>query len=170
MQILASSPMQKIYGKPRKRLQSTMQRLPSRTLQVFRATSECYNDRCFRIHLKGTRRKQTQPSTQEPSITLRITNQQQAMIKTQNLAYNRPPPLLTLPTQHTTAHHSMLFLIQPAHPQPHSIPSSSSNICTCTTNTLSYFSQHRHPTSILHPTPQYPRWVPANDTKWHNCE
>ena len=27
------------------------------------------------------------------------------MIKTQNLACNRPPPLLTLPTQHTTATH-----------------------------------------------------------------
>ena len=27
------------------------------------------------------------------------------MIKTQNLAYNRPPPLLTLPTHHTTATH-----------------------------------------------------------------
>ena len=69
------------------------------------ATRECYNDRCFRIHLKSTRCKQTPPSTQEPSTTPRITNQQQAMIKTQNLAYNRPPPLLTLPNQHTTATH-----------------------------------------------------------------
>ena len=70
-----------------------------------RATRECYNDRCFRIHLKGTRRKQTTPATQEPITTPRTTNQQQAMIKTQNLAYNRPPPLLTFPTQHTTATH-----------------------------------------------------------------
>ena len=81
-------------------LQSTMQMLPST-----RATRECYNDRCFRIHLKGTRRKQTPPATQEPSTTPRTTNQQQAMIKTQNLAYNRPPPLLKIPTQRTTATH-----------------------------------------------------------------
>ena len=66
--------------------------------KYFRATKECYNDRCFRIHLKGTRRKQTLPSTQVPSTTPRITNQQQAMIATQNLAYKRPPPLLTLPS------------------------------------------------------------------------
>ena len=70
-----------------------------------RATRECYNDRCFRIHLKGTRRKQTPPATQEPSTTPPTTNQQQATTKTQNLAYNRPPPLLTLPTQHTSATH-----------------------------------------------------------------
>ena len=66
-----------------------------------RATRECYNDRCFRINLKGTRRKQTPPSIQEPSTTARITNQQHAMIKTQNLAYNRSPPLLTLQTRHS---------------------------------------------------------------------
>ena len=65
-----------------------------------RATRECYNDRCFRIRLKGTRRKQTPSATQEPSTTPRTTNQQQAMIKTQNLACNHPPPLLTLSTQH----------------------------------------------------------------------
>ena len=70
-----------------------------------RATRECYNDRCFRIHLKGTRCKQTPSATQEPSTAPRTTNQQQDMIKTQNLAYNRPPPLLTLPTQNTTATH-----------------------------------------------------------------
>ena len=51
-----------------------------------RATREFYNDRCFRIHLKGTRRKQTPPSTQVPSTTPRTTNQQQAIIGTQNLA------------------------------------------------------------------------------------
>ena len=70
-----------------------------------RATRECYNNRCFRIHFKGTRRKQTPPSTQEPSTTSRITNQQQAMITTQNPAYNCPPHLLTLSTQHTTTTH-----------------------------------------------------------------
>ena len=26
-------------------------------------------------------------------------------------------------------------------------------------------SPHHHPTSIPHPTPPYPGWVPANDTK-----
>ena len=109
-----------------------------------RATKECYNDRCFRIHLKGTRRKQTPPAIKEPSTTPRTTNQQQAMIKTQKMAYNRPPPSipppLTLPPHqlitpphslrnisppirlpfHCTLilHHCMLSLIQPAHPQP----------------------------------------------------
>ena len=63
-------------------------------------------DRCFRIHLKGTRCKQTPPATKEPSTNPRTTNQQQAMIVTQNMAYNRPPPLLTLPTQHTTDTHT----------------------------------------------------------------
>ena len=33
------------------------------------ATRECYNDRCFRTHRKGTRHKQTPPATQEPSTT-----------------------------------------------------------------------------------------------------
>ena len=70
-----------------------------------RATRECYNDRYFRIHLKGTGRKQTPPPSQEPSATTRTTNQRQAMIKRQNMAYNRQPPLLTLLTQHTTATH-----------------------------------------------------------------
>ena len=43
--------------------------------------------------------------TQVPSTTPRTTNQQQSMIATQNLDYNRPPPLLTLPTQHDTTTH-----------------------------------------------------------------
>ena len=170
-----------------------------------RATREFYNDRCFRIQLKGTRRKQTPPATQEPSTTPRTTNQQQAMIKTQNLAYNRTPPLLALlPTLHTTATHpapspthyhtppTTQYLTThqttvPLYPNPpplHAFPYTTSpsstptqslhppqlNICTRTTNTLSYFSQHRHPTSIPHSTPQYPGWVPANDTKWYNCK
>ena len=75
-----------------------------------RATRECYNNGCFRIHLKRTRRKQTPPATQEPSTTPRTTNQQQAMIKTQNLAYNRhsPCPLtnsLPHPTRYAISHH-----------------------------------------------------------------
>ena len=81
-----------------------------------RTTRECYNDRCFRIHLKGTWRKQTSPATQEPSITPRMTNQQQAMIKTQNLAYNYPPPLLTL-TSHPAYHHHSLC--PPTNSPPH---------------------------------------------------
>ena len=121
------------------------------------------------------------------------------MIKTQNLAYNRPPPLLTLPTQHTTAthpapspthyhtpphllhnisppirlpfhctlipHHSILSLMQPSHPEwlnPFIL--------------LKHLhSHHKHiillfPASSSHLNPQYPGWVPANDTKGHNCE
>ena len=83
--ILASSPMQKIYGKPRKKLQSIMQGYHPELCKYSRATRECYNDRCFRIHLKNTRHKQTPPATQEPSITHRTTNQLQAMIATHNL-------------------------------------------------------------------------------------
>ena len=43
---------------------------------------ECYNDRCFRIHPMGTRRKQTPPATHEQSTTPRTTNQEQALITT----------------------------------------------------------------------------------------
>ena len=50
------------------------------------------------------------------------------------------------------------------------MPSSASNICTRTPNTLPFFSPHLLPTSIPYPTPQYSGWVPANDTKGHNCE
>ena len=135
-----------------------------------RATRECYNDRCFRIHLKGTRRKQTPPATQEPSTTPRTTNQQQAMIKTQNLAYNRPPPLLTLSTQHTTATHPATspthFHTPPAtqyltthqttvplYPNPpplHSIPHATSPSSTSTQ------SVHPPQTSALAPQTHYP--------------
>ena len=83
-----------------------------------RATRECYNDRCFRMHLKGTRCKQTTPSTQVPSTTPRTTNQQQALIATPNLAYNRSPPLLTLPTQHATATHPAPLLTHYHTPPP----------------------------------------------------
>ena len=105
------------------------------------------------------------------------------MLATQNLAYNRPPPLLTHSTQHTTSTHpapspthyhtpsatqyltthQTTVLLYPSSPttpcyplynqpilNPYSIPSSSSNICTRTPNTLSNFSPLRHPTSIPH--------------------
>ena len=104
----------------------------------------------------------------------RTTNQQQAMIATQNLAYNYPPPSiplpLTLPPQklittphplcnispliripfHCTLilHHPMLSLYNQPILNPYLIPSSSSNFCTHTPNTSSYFSPHCHPTSI----------------------
>ena len=61
----------------------------------------------------------------------------QAMIATQNLAYNSPPPLLTLPTQYTTA----------THPAP---------------SPIHYHTQHptqyltTHPTTIpLYPNPPH---------------
>ena len=41
----------------------------------------------------------------------------------------------------------------------YSTPSTASNICTRTPNTLSFFFLQRHPTSIPHPIPQYPGWV-----------
>ena len=130
-------------------------------------------------------------ATCEPSTTPRTTNQQQAMIITQNLAYNCPPPLLTLPTLpphqlittphplrnisplirlpfHCTLipHHSMLSLIQPAHPQP---------LLNPFILLKHLHSHHKHiiilfpaSSSHLNPTPQYTGWVPANDTKGHN--
>ena len=110
--------------------------------------NECYNDRCFRIHLKGTRYKQTPPATQEPSTTSRTTNQQQALIGIQNLAYNHTPPLLTLPTQHATAthpvpsptHYQLNQTAVPLYPNPtplHAIP--------YTTSLSSTPSQSLHP-------------------------
>ena len=66
---------------------------------------ECCNVRCFRIHLKATRCKQTPPATRKPSTTPRTTNQQHFMIAIQNLAYNRSPHLSTLPAEHATATH-----------------------------------------------------------------
>ena len=78
------------------------------------------------------------------------------------------------PTQDLTTHQTIvpLYTLIPYHSMlslnqlilnSYSIPSSTSNICTHTPNTLSFFSPHRHPTSIPHNTPQYPGWVPAND-------
>ena len=135
-----------------------------------RATRECYNDRCFRIHLKGTRHKQTPASTQVPSTTPRTTNQQQAMIATQNLAYNRPRPLLNTPhqawhrhspcpltnsyhtpppTQYLTTHQTIVPLY-PNPPPLHAIPYTTSSSSTPT--------QSLHPplTSPLAPQTHYP--------------
>ena len=106
-----------------------------------------------------------------------------------------PPPLLTRPTQHIIAthiapspthyhtppirlpfhctlisHHSMLSLIQPAHPQPLLNSFILLKHLHSHHKHIILFSPHRHPTSIPHPTPQYPGWVPANDTKGHACE
>ena len=103
---LHPAPCRKYMENPEKSCRAPCKGYHPELCKHSRATRECYNDRCFRMHLKGTRRKQTPPATQEPSTTSRTTNQQQAMIKSQNLAYNRPPPLLTLPTQHTTTTHS----------------------------------------------------------------
>ena len=95
---LHPAPCRKYTENPERKCRAQCKGYHPELCKYSRATRECYNDRCFRIHLKGTRRKQTPPSTHEPSTTPRITNQQHAMIKTQNLAYTRPPPLLTLPT------------------------------------------------------------------------
>ena len=144
--------------------------------KYYRATRECYNDRCFRIHFKGIRRKQTPHSTQVPSTTPRTTNQQQAMIATQNLAYNRPPPLLTLPTQHATATHpapspthyhtppptkylNTHRTTVPLYPNPpplHDIP--------YTTSSSSTPNQSLHPrlTSALAPKTHYPSFPPSS--------
>ena len=92
---------------------------------------------------------------QEPSTTPRTTDQQQAMIKTQNLANNRPPPLLTLPTQHTTATTTYLChqLIITPHPlrnisPPIRLPSH----CTLIPHhSMLSFIQPAHPQPLLNP-------------------
>ena len=133
-----------------------------------RATMECYNDMCFRIHLKGTRRKKTPPLTLLPSTTPRTTNQQQAMMAIQNLAYKCPQPLLTLNTQYTTATHpaqssthyhtppptqyltthQTTVPLYPNHPPLHAIPYTTSSSST---------PQSLHPslTSALAPQTHY---------------
>ena len=137
-----------------------------------------------------TSNDQNTKSSLEPRPTL---------VNTPNPAYHRHSPCpftnsLPHPTRYAISHHRVDTTLWSHHPSdyrstvpqspttpfyplynqsilnPYLIPSSSSNICTRTTNTLSYFSPHRHPTSIPHPTPQYPGWVTVNDTKGHNCE
>ena len=115
-----------------------------------RATRECYNDRCFRIHLKGTRRMQTKPATQDPRTTPLTTNQQQALIKPQNLAHNRPLPLLTLPTQHTTA-------TQPAPSPTHYLTPPATQYLTTHQTTVPLYPNppplHAIPNTTSHPQP-----------------
>ena len=126
-----------------------------------RATRECYNNRCFRIHLKGTRRKQTPPATQELSTTPRTTNQQQAVIKTQNLAHNHSPPSIPLPltlaptnsfpraTHYLTTHQTTV----PLYPNPPPI-----HAINYTTSPSSTPTRSLHPpqTSALTPQKHYP--------------
>ena len=167
---LHPAPCRKYMDNPERGCRAPCKGYHPELCKYFRATRECYNYRCFRIHLKGTIRKQTPPATQEPSTTPRTTIQQQAMIKTQNLAYNRPPALLTLPTQHTTAthpapsptHYNTPLATQyltthqttvPLYPNPpplHAIP--------YTTSPSSIITQSLHPpqTSALAPQTHYP--------------
>ena len=102
---LHPAPSRKHMQNPERSCRAKCKGYHSELCKYSRATRECYNDRCFRIHLKGTRRKLTPHTTQEPSTTPRTTNQQQATIATQNLSYNRPQPLLILPTQRNTTTH-----------------------------------------------------------------
>ena len=76
-----------------------------------RVTRECYIDRCFRIYINGSRRKQTQPSTLEPNTTPQITDQQLVMIATQNLTYNRPLSTNSLihPSPYAISHHPSYY-------------------------------------------------------------
>ena len=148
--------------------------------KYFRATRECYNDRCFRIHRKATRRKLTPPVTQEPSATPRTTYQQQAMIDTQNLAYNRPyhcyhsppsiPPPLTLPRHqlittphpHTISHYPSDYRSTvPQSPPLPAIPYATSSSWTPTQ------SLHMPQTSTLAPQahcPTFPHIVTQRST------
>ena len=137
-----------------------------------RVTRECYNDRCFRIHLKAQANPTCDPGTKFPD--LQINNKLWSPHKIWLTTV--PPPFLTLPTQHTTATHPAASPTQyhtppstqyltthqttvrlyhnppPLHAIPYttssilnscSISSSSSNIFTRTPNTLSHFSPYR---------------------------
>ena len=100
----------------------------SELCEYSRATRERYKNRCFRIHPKGTMRKQTPLAKQEPSNTCQTTNQQ-AMIATQNLAYHSPPPSMQwlttaiVNTPHPACHcHSPCPLTNSLpHPTPYAI-------------------------------------------------
>ena len=118
-----------------------------------RATRECYNDRCFRIHIKGTRHKAQAKPTCDPGTKYNSMNYKSAtsydqntksglqllatLLNTPGPAYHRhshcPPHQLTTTNHplcnisppirilfHSTLipHHSILSLMQPAHPQP----------------------------------------------------
>ena len=100
-----SAPCRKYLENPERGCRAPCKAYHTELCNYSRVTRERYNNRCFRMHLKGASRKQTPTATQAPSTTPRISNQQQAMIATQNLAYNRPSPLITLPTPHTTSTH-----------------------------------------------------------------
>ena len=59
-------PCRKYMENPERSCRAQCKGYHSELCKYSRATRECYNDRCFRIHLKCTRRKQTPPTTQEP--------------------------------------------------------------------------------------------------------
>ena len=105
-----------------------------------------------------------------PSIPPLLTLPPHQLITTPHSLRNISPPI-RLPFHCTLIpHHSIRSLIQPAHPQ-------------LLLNPFIHLKHlHSHPkhtillfpassfTSIPHPTPQYPGWVPVNDIKGHNCE
>ena len=194
---LHPAPRRKYMKNPEKSCRAQWKGYHPELCKCLKATRECCDDSCLRTHLKGTRRKQAPAVTQEPSKTRRTTNQQQAVIATQNLAYNRPPLLLTLRTQNTTATH---FSPSPTHyhtyPQtqyltthqttvplyPNPPPLHNINYITSSSSTLlnpficrkQLHSHAKHTillflTSTSHLNSQ-DAWVPEKDTNWHNCE
>ena len=154
-----------------------------------RATMECYNDSAseYISRAQGASKPYLRPRNklqlpkQQINHKLWSPNKIWLTLPTQHTTAPSPTDYHTTPaTKYLTTHQTTVSLysnpppLHASYNQPilnsYLIPSSSSNICTRIPNTLSYFSLHRHPTSIPHPTPQYPGWVPANDTKGHNYE
>ena len=151
---------------------------------MYRVTKECYKDRCFRMHLKGTRCMQTPPVTQEPKTTPQTTNQQQAKSDLHSPP-NIPPPLTLPPHQLITTPHLLSNISPPItlsfhcipishHPMPYIIKPAHHQLILNSYIRLKHL--HSHPkhtillfsvsSSHLNPTPhtlQYPGWVPAND-------
>ena len=82
-----------------------------------RAIRECYNDRCFRIHFKRTRRKQTPPATQEPS-TNNSTNHKSATSYDQNTKSGLQPPPTLVNTPHPAYHRNSSCPLTNSLPHP----------------------------------------------------
>ena len=147
---LHPAPCKKYMEDPERSCRAQCKGYHPKLYKYSRATRECYNDRCFRIHLKGTRRKQPPrvPGTKYNSTNYKSTTSYDqntkpglqpppTLVNTPHPAYYRHspcPPHQLITTLHTLCnisppirlpfhctlipHHSMLSLIQPAHPQP----------------------------------------------------
>ena len=132
-----------------------------------RARRECCNVRCFRIHLKATRWKQTPPATQKPSTTPRTTNlwspYKICLTTAPHTCQHSPlsmPPLLILPPQQRITTPHPCALPPPSH-YCSTVPRSSPLHANPYTTSSSWTPQSIHPpqTSKLAPQTHYPTFL-----------